>query len=160
MRCLWSWRKRGPWRPTVANIPSPARMLYYPVRKLIQQYTAKQLDFNYFSQTLLTQWKEARGADGFKGLYFDPRGVLYEPPHGGKTVSLGTREVEAYYFPEYAFDKILYVEKKGLMPVFQAAKIGERFDLAIIAGEGYATEAARMLFTRAHKGHYRLFRVA
>src|SRR5262249_24694838 len=69
----------------------------------------------------------------------------------------GTREVDVYNFPEHAFDKILYVEKKGLMPVFQAAKIGERFDMAIIAGEGYATEAARMLFARARKGHYRLF---
>jgi len=90
------------------------------------------------------------------GLYFDPRGVLYEP-HGGKTVALRTREVEAYDFPEYEFDKILYVEKKGLMPVFQAARMGERFDMAIIAGEGYATEAVRSLFTRARKGQYRLF---
>jgi hypothetical protein len=43
------------------------------------------------------------------------------------------------------------------MPVFQAAEIGQRFDMAIIAGEGYATEAVRMLFTRAREGRYRLF---
>ncbi|MGA7235933.1 MAG: hypothetical protein WBY44_09645 [Bryobacteraceae bacterium] len=134
--------------------PVSARTLYYSVRPLVQEFTSKQLDFNYFSQTLLTEWKEEHGP--LEGLYFDPRGVLYEP-HSGNTVSLGTREVEAYHFPEYEFDKILYVEKKGLMPVFQTAQIGERFDIAIIAGEGYATEAVRSLFTRARKGKYRMF---
>jgi hypothetical protein len=134
--------------------PVSARTLYYAVRPLIQPFTSKQLDFNYFSQTLLTDWKEEYGP--LEGLYFDPRGVLYEP-HGGRTVYLGTREVEAYHFPEHEFDKILYVEKKGLMPVFQTANIGERFDMAIIAGEGYATEAVRCLFTKARKGRYRLF---
>ena len=134
--------------------PVSARMLFYSVRQAIQRFTSKELGFNYFSQTLLTEWKEEHGP--LEGLYFDPRGVLYEP-HSGNTVSLGTREVEAYHFPEHGFDKILYVEKKGLMPVFQAAKIGDRFDIAIIAGEGYATEAIRSLFSRARKGRYRLF---
>src|SRR5262249_53963292 len=33
----------------------------------------------------------------------------------------------------------------------------ERYDMAIIAGEGYATEACRNLFQFAHKGKYQLF---
>jgi hypothetical protein len=134
--------------------PVSARQLYYAVRKAIQKYTEKELDFNYFSQTLLVEWQETEGP--IKGLYFDPRGVLYEP-HGGKTLALGTREVASYTFPEYVYEKILYVEKKGLMPVFDSAQIRERFDLAIIAGEGYPTEAVRTLFERADQGRYRLF---
>ena len=124
------------------------------MRKAIQKYTEEELKFNYFSQTLLREWKETNGP--LKGLYFDPRGMLYEP-HGGKTLALGTREVQGYTFPEYVYEKILYVEKKGLMPVFDSAQIRERFDIAIIAGEGYPTEAIRTLFERADQGRYRLF---
>jgi hypothetical protein len=136
------------------QFPVSKRTLYYTVRKAIQEYTDEELKFHYFSQTLLVEWKETKGP--LKGLYSDPRGVLYEP-HGGETLALGTREVEGYIFPPYVYEKILYVEKKGLMPVFDAARIRERFDIAIIAGEGYATEAVRTLFERADQGRYRLY---
>jgi hypothetical protein len=36
--------------------------------------------------------------------------------------------------------------------VLKAARLGERYDLAIIAGEGYATEACRALFAAAERG--------
>jgi hypothetical protein len=36
-------------------------------------------------------------------------------------VDIGTREVESYTFPDYVFDKILYVEKKGQTPLLEAA---------------------------------------
>ena len=134
--------------------PVSARTLFYQVRPAIQEYTEKELDFNYFSQTLLVEWKDTHGP--LPGLYFDPRGMLYEP-HSGQMLALGTREVEGYALPEFVYEKILYVEKKGLMPVFNSAHIRERFDIAIIAGEGYATEAVRTLFERAEKKRYRLF---
>jgi DNA topoisomerase VI subunit B len=131
------------------------RQLYYQVREMIQQYTSKELKWDYFSQTLLTDWKEEHGP--LEGLYNDPRGYLHEP-HTGKGVPVGTLQVADYDFPEYVFNKILYIEKKGLMPVLQSVQLKERFDLAILAGEGYATEAIRTLFERAaNKGHYRLF---
>lgn len=76
--------------------------------------------------------------------------MLYEP-HTGKAVPLGTREVKSYRFPDWLFNKILYVEKKGLLPILQAAKLAERYDLAIVAGEGYASEAVRLLFDTASK---------
>ena len=34
-----------------------ARTLYYKVRPLIQQYTDKELDYGYFSQTLLPEYE-------------------------------------------------------------------------------------------------------
>lgn len=126
--------------------PVSARTLYYQVRPLIQRLTAKELDYTYFSQQLLTEYQEARGR--IRGLYYDPRGVLYEP-HGGQAVPLGTREVEGYHFPSWLYNKILYVEKRGLWPVLQAARLAERYDLAVIAAEGYATEACRTLFRDA-----------
>lgn len=137
------------------SYPVSARTLYYQVRPLIQAHTLKELEYRYFSQELLTQYKETYGS--IDGLYYDPRGILYEP-HTGKSIPLGTREVEAYQFPPWRYNKILYVEKKGLWPVLQAARLAERYDLAVIAAEGYATEAARTLFSQADKGQgYQLF---
>ena len=135
--------------------PVSAHNLYYAVRKMIQKYTSAKLKPEYFSQTLLTEYQEIYGK--IENLYYDPRGVLYEP-HTGRVVLLGTREVKQYDFPEWVYDKILFVEKKGLWPVLQVAQIAERYDMAIIASEGFATEAARNILERADKGrNYSLF---
>jgi len=132
-----------------------ARTLYYQVRPLIQESGIDSLDYNYFSQTLLTEYQKDHGP--LRGLYYDPRGVLYEP-HTNKEVQLGTREVDSYNFPEWRYDKILYVEKKGLWPIFQKAQLAERYDMAIIAAEGYASVAARTLFETAEQDQdYQLF---
>jgi Histidine kinase-, DNA gyrase B-, and HSP90-like ATPase len=134
--------------------PYSQRFLYYPVRKLIQQYTDKELTQDYFAQ-LLTAYQREHGP--LRGLYYDPRGVLYEP-HTRKAIPIGTREVESYTFPAWLYDKILYVEKKGVWPIFEAAHLAERYDMAIMAAEGYATEAARVLFEKADQDRqYQLF---
>jgi Topoisomerase 6 subunit A/Spo11, Toprim domain len=132
-----------------------ARFLFYPVRKLIQALTVKPLDYDYFSQTLVIEYQRQGGQ--LPGLYYDPRGVLYEP-HTSRAVALGTQEVEAYHFPAYLYDKILYVEKKSVWPILQTARLAERYDMAMVAGEGYATEAIRVLFQAASKDRqYQLF---
>jgi DNA topoisomerase VI subunit B len=132
-----------------------SRFLFYPVRKLIQELTTKPLDYDYFSQTLLIEYQRQGGQ--LRGLYYDPRGVLYEP-HTGRAVPLGTQEVEAYIFPAWLYDKILYVEKKGVWPILQTARLAERYDMAVVAGEGYATEAIRVLFQAASTDRqYQLF---
>jgi DNA topoisomerase VI subunit A len=73
------------------------------------------------------------------------------------TLGLGTIEVANYEFPEYTFDKILYVEKEGELSKLQAAKLAERYDMAICSGKGQPTEAVRTLFERAEGGDYQLF---
>jgi hypothetical protein len=90
-------------------------------------------------------------------LFYKPRGVLYEP-HSGREIPLGTREVESYTFPIWLYDKILYIEKAGMLEALKVAQVAERYDMAIVAAEGYATEAARLLFQNADKQrHYQLF---
>jgi hypothetical protein len=132
-----------------------AHTLYYVVRDMIQVHTARTLTSDYFEQTLLPAYQQEHGR--IDGLYYEPRGTLYEP-HTGEAIPLGTREVESYVFPSWLYDKILFVEKKGLWPVFQAAHLAERYDMAIVAGEGYATEACRVLFANAEQGkEYQLF---
>lgn len=134
-----------------------ARDLYYAVRPLYQHhkgYEWKELKYSYFSQTLLTQYQEEHGE--ISGLWRDPRGNFHEP-HSDKSISLGTREVAAYEFPKYQFDKILYVEKEGEIPKLKAARLAEKYDMAIVGGKGYPTEAVRDLFSHAEGGDYQLF---
>lgn len=126
-----------------------AHTLYYHVRPLIQPLTSRELSSDYFEQGLLPAYQREVGP--VPGVYYEPRGTLYEP-HTGRAVPLGTREVESYSFPWWLYDKVLFVEKKGLWPVFQAARLAERYDMAIVAGEGYATEACRVLLASAERG--------
>src|SRR5215217_346011 len=134
------------------------RDLFYAARPLCYDHSewegGKVLDYIYFSQTLLTEYQEENGS--IAGLWTDARGHLHEP-HTGKSIGLGTIEVANYEFPEYTFDKILYVEKEGELPKLKAAKLAERYDMAICSGKGQPTEAVRNLFERAEGGDYQLF---
>jgi len=132
----------------------PTRTLYYKVRPLAQGYTSRKLEYDYFSQNLLVAYQEDYGP--LAGLVREARGSLHEP-HTGKTVPLGTLEVAGYDLPEYVFNKILYVEKEGLDPIWQTARLAERYDLAIASGKGQPVEAVRDLFARAEGDEYRLF---
>jgi DNA topoisomerase VI subunit B len=130
-----------------------ARDLYYVVREKIQAYTSRSLEFGYFSQNLLVDYQLNYGP--LPLLYYKPRGILYEP-HTKRETPLGTREVQAYDFPAWVYNKILYVEKDGVGEGLKP--LAERYDMAIISAEGYASEAARILFSQADKEqNYQLF---
>jgi DNA topoisomerase VI subunit B len=132
-----------------------AHTLFYHVRPLVQQYTSRPLESGYFEQGLLPRYQRDHGP--IPGLYYEARGTLYEP-HTDQEVPLGTRDVESYHFPLWLYDKILFIEKQGLWPIFKKARFAERYDMAIVAGEGYATEACRVLFKNAEKiKDYQLF---
>lgn len=135
------------------KLPFPTRNLYYSVRPRIQRLTSEELQMGYFSQTLVVSWEKQNGP--IPGHYRDPRGELREP-HTKAVVRLGTREVNGYQLPKYVYNKILYVEKEGLNPIFEAAKLAERYDLAIASGKGQPVEAVRALFERA-AGDFQLF---
>src|SRR5215216_6442836 len=134
------------------TLPYSARRLFYAVRDMIKEYTANEFSqdngYQYFQSTILQDYQREHGK--LVGLYYDPRGRLHEP-HNGRTVDVGTREVESYSFPKHVFNKLLYVEKKGQFPLLEQARLMERYDMAIMTGEGYATEAARTLLSVADK---------
>ena len=89
---------------------------------------------------------------------YDPRGHLREP-HGGAALGLGTLEVGRYLAswqrsgdsgketrgPRYRYGAALFVEKEGFQAILDAARIAERFDLAIMSTKGYSSTAARDL---------------
>ena len=138
------------------SLPTTARDLYYAVRNRIERfgYDGDELAYSYFSQTVLPKYQ--REENLLPLVEYEPRGILYEP-HEGKEVRLGTRSVAEYNFPDFLFNKILYSEKNGRVGILQAADIDARHDMALIGGQGYASEAIRTLFKSAEKGEYQLF---
>jgi DNA topoisomerase VI subunit A len=139
----------------MGRLPANVRNLFYKVRDAIQKYTPKELNYTYFSQDILIKYWQEFGRD--KLIYNDPRGVLYEP-HSEKEVQLGTFSVDKYIFPDHQFNKILYIEKKGLWHTIKAGGLHKKYDMAVIGGEGYASEAIRILLEKAQVGQdYTIF---
>jgi DNA topoisomerase VI subunit B len=122
------------------------RQLYYAVRPMIQEYTNKALNYAYFTPTLVTDYEDAHSS--LEKLVYDPRGHLLTP-HSGKSIPLGTKDVENYEIPEWEYDKILYVEKEGFNEIFNQAELGRRYDMAIMTAKGYAPRAAKQMLSKA-----------
>ena len=147
------------WRHTTGNgqLPVGARRLFYAVRSRIPALTSKRFNpdkgYDYFSQTLLPNYQKQRVEDGkepLAGVYYDPRGKIHEA-HTGKAMDLGTQDVDTYEFPPHTFNKLLYVEKRGQVPLLQAARLAERYDMALVTEAGFATVAARTLLSAGAK---------
>ena len=132
----------------------PTRTLFYSVRPLVEVRAGRELAYEYFSQDLLVEYQVDHGP--LEGLVREARGTLREP-HTSIEVPLGTLEVANYQLPKCVFDKILYVEKEGLDPIWEGAHLAERYDMAIASGKGQPVEAVRELFARAEGRDYKLF---
>jgi Histidine kinase-, DNA gyrase B-, and HSP90-like ATPase len=128
------------------DLPFSSHSLFYKIRPLfLQLLPGETLTASYCEQTLIPAYEREHGP--IEGMYREPRGELHHPhdPEGQRTVRLGTREVRAYTPPEWTFDKILVVEKAGLWPVIDAARLADRYDMAVVTSEGFAAEACRTL---------------
>jgi Protein of unknown function C-terminus (DUF2399) len=151
------------------RLPANARQVMYAARPAILQMTGKsKLDDAYFTQTLLPDFIAEHGKGTEWDVVFDSRGSFVEP-HTGHQVALGTLGVRDYLvahsFPEVAVDAtsraryptkgpnnryaaVLFIEKEGFAPLLEAARIADRFDIAIMSTKGMSTTAARMLLDR------------
>jgi hypothetical protein len=148
------------------TLPANARQIYYAARGPILKATGREsLDSNYFTQALLMDFVESHSGTSGWNIVFDDRGHFVEP-HTRHAFGLGTLNVRAYVRsiaapevkearlasasivtsgPEGRFGGVLFVEKEGFMPLMEAARIGERFDLAITSSKGMSVTAAREL---------------
>ena len=148
------------------RLPATARQIFYVARPLIEEQTDKPLSYAYFSQTLLPDFVNERGA-GWDVVY-DDRGHFLEP-HSKRVIGLGTLNVRDYlkrvqrlkleaadfdpasvktYGPDGSFGAVLYVEKEGFLPLFKRVKLAKRYDLAIMSSKGMSVTAARELVDR------------
>ena len=98
---------------------------------------------------------------------YDARGHFTEPHDNGKnSFGIGTLEVRNYLAgfhdpsfieagfsqskvetngPKGNFGAVLFIEKEGFAPLFRAAQIAEKFDIAIMSTKGMSVVAARVL---------------
>lgn len=126
----------------------------YEARREEARQKREPIDYKYFTTKILRHYERAHGK--VEGMIREPHGTFVEP-HTHTSVELGTLEVAEYAFPEHHFDKILYVEKGTEKPKFDHEQIAEKYDMAIIYGSGYATEAIHELLAVAEEGEYQLF---
>lgn len=152
--------------------PAHARQIMYQARPLILAGTDKPLgkDFDqYFTQTLLPEYRRRHlDTTAAWDVVYDARGHL-EEPHTAQVVSLGTLDVRAYLAsarngssgdgatitpislrypttgPQGRYRNVLFLEKEGFNDLLDAARIAQRFDLAIMSTKGYSSTAARTL---------------
>ena len=154
------------------TLPAHARQIMYAARPHVQAMTGKNLDDKYFTQTLLPDYMEAHPAGW--NVVFDARGHFHEP-HTEREVPLGTIEVRNYLGdvashsveepsfdirekryptlgPKHRYGAIMFIEKEGFMPLFEAVHLAERYDLAIMSTKGMSVTASRELIdTLCHR---------
>jgi hypothetical protein len=150
--------------------PANARQIMYAARPAILELTGRDaLDDKYFTQTLLPAYLEEH-PDETAGwdVVFDARGHFVEP-HTTRSVPLGTLDVRQYLGerpeperpaavdpgsmsptvgPLNRYSTVLFIEKEGFDPLLAAARIAERFDVAIMSTKGMSVTAARLLLDR------------
>jgi hypothetical protein len=145
------------------RLPANARQIMYAARPHIQKVTGKQLDDNYFTQTLLPDYVTETGVTW--DIVYDARGHFREP-HGGLNFGIGTLEVRNYLAglhdpklvdaglseakvvtlgPRGNFGGLLFTEKEGFDPLLRAARIAEEFDIGTMSTKGMSVVAARAL---------------
>jgi hypothetical protein len=159
------------------TLPAHARQVMYAARGEIQRLAGRMLDDQYFTQQLLPDFmNEHPAATAAWDVVFDARGHFHEP-HTGRIVPLGTievrrhlREVAEHTLPElqvalpemaifptcgpgHRYGAILFVEKEGFLPLFQAVRLAERYDLAIMSTKGLSVTASRLLVDRLCAAH-------
>jgi hypothetical protein len=153
------------------RLPAHARQIMYAARGSVQELSGRQLDDQYFTQTLLPDYMndypdETKDWD----VVFDARGHFLEP-HTDKNIPLGTLNVRHYLNeisttqspgitdgiedsradtfptcgPNHRFSAVLFIEKEGFMPLFQRVKLAERYDIAIMSTKGMSVTASRLL---------------
>jgi hypothetical protein len=156
------------------TLPANARQLMYAARGHIQEKTGRQLDSNYFTQTLLPDYMEENDALDWDVAY-DARGHFTEPHDNGEnSFGIGTLEVRDYLAamsdpsvtdasisqakvetsgPSGNFGAVLFIEKEGFAPLFKKAQIAEKYDIAIMSTKGMSVVAARLLVDEMCSDH-------
>jgi hypothetical protein len=153
-------------------LPATARQIYYQARpKIMAMTNDKELQYGYFSQSLLPDYIEEHGVDW--DVVYDARGH-FEEPHTNRRIGCGTIEVRNYLAmaadpdivpadfagasvdvigPSGNISGILYCEKEGFGPLFKAVRLANRYDLMIISNKGVSVTAARRLIDEVCGGY-------
>lgn len=155
-----------------------ARQIWYKLRE-IAPIDEKKNTYTDFTQKILTEWIDENPEYEDK-VNFSDRGNFYVD---GKQMGLGTANVRSFintmgmasnqfkcfggvtnsihieedFDLEYKYDKVLYIEKTGFDAIFKAEKIGERYNMIIVSGQGFSTRAAKSLLYEVQQRGLKLY---
>lgn len=153
------------------TLPANARQIMYAARPYILERTGQiKLNDAYFTQTLLPAFMDdCPDLTAKWDVVYDARGHLVEP-HTDHSLALGTIHVREYLQrrprqgagalistsadlhptigPGDRYGAVLFLEKEGFEPLLRAARISERFDVAVMSTKGMSVIAARALIDR------------
>lgn len=143
-----------------------ARQIWYKMREL-SGIEEKKNTYADFTQNILTEWIDNNPEFEDK-VNFSDRGNFYVD---GTQNGLGTANVRVFldrigtaqntfkcygginsnihiepdFDLKYKYDKVLYIEKTGFDAIFKAEKVGEKYNMIIVSGQGFSTRAAKTL---------------
>jgi hypothetical protein len=146
------------------TLPANCRQIYYAIRPRVQEEADTKQQFNYpYFQTLLAEYINEHNPPW--DIVYDDRGHFREP-HTERLIGLGTINVRGYLSrlrearfhdaelkpanietcgPDGCYQAIMFIEKEGFMPLFEAVDLAERYDIAIMSTKGLSVTAARQL---------------
>ena len=119
------------------------RQLWYVVRRMIGSRYPK---YEYFTNAILPEARR-KGVPGLEDLLKEANSEMHTPRSKVPLV-LSTEEEERYVIPEYSYNKVLYIEKRGFKDVITSNGFHDRFDIAVIGSQGESSEASRRLLSR------------
>lgn len=155
-----------------------ARQVWYKLREIAPIVESKNT-YSDFTQEILTEWIDANPECEDK-VNFSDRGNFYV---NGSQIGLGTANVRNFvntlgtanntfncyggvnstmhiednFNLEYKYDKVLYIEKTGFDAIFKAEKVGEKYNMIIVSGQGFSTRAAKTLLYEFQKMGLKLY---
>ena len=150
-----------------------ARQIMYAARgAILERCDTDSLDSVYFTQTLLPNYinEHPETTAGWK-VAFDARGSFVEPHENGRTVGLGTIDVDRHLReigehgrdneissidhssytsyptcgPGDRYGAVLFVEKEGFSAILKDSGLLREFDLAMASTKGQTVTACRTL---------------
>lgn len=155
-----------------------ARQIWYKMREL-SGIEEKKNTYADFTQEILTEWIDDNPEYEDK-VNFSDRGNFYVD---GSQNGLGTANVRSFidtigtsgntfecyggisndihiesdFDLIYKYDKVLYIEKTGFDAIFKAEKIGEKYNMIIVSGQGFSTRAAKTLLYKFQQMGMKLY---
>ncbi len=147
--------------------PVKKRQMYYAARDQFREMTGRPIDADYFCQSIMRKYLNTHPETARWKIVADARGHLIIPNAGRKlAIPLGVLEVEEHLrtadsndashvdaelpteWPSLAggqrYQAVIFIEKEGFGELMEAARIAERFQVAILSGKGQSTEAPRL----------------
>ena len=149
------------------RLPVRPRQIMYAARPSILRATGKQeFDDGYFTQNVLVEYMiDHPDETASWDIIWDDRGHIQEP-HTNRLIGLGTLAVRNYigafrdpvaesasisaahvktFGPAGRYGGVLFNEKEGFEPIFQAMRLYQRYDIAPMSTKGMSTTAGRAI---------------